>query len=43
MGKQRKRKPNTKPPSKFEIVRDIAVILASIANIILVIYTVLKG
>lgn len=37
MGKKKK------PKSKLEIIKKIIEIVASIANIILVIYTVLKG
>lgn len=39
MGKSKKKKPQ----SKCETVKDVVEILAGIANIILVIYTILKG
>lgn len=39
MGKPKKRKPE----SKLEIAKTIIEILAGIANIVLVIYTILKG
>ena len=39
MGKRKKKQ----PLSKIEIVKDVFEILAYIANIILVIYTILKG
>ncbi len=39
MGKPKKKKPQ----SKREIVKDVIEIIAYIANIILVIYTILKG
>lgn len=39
MGKSKKKKPQ----SKRVIVKDVVEIIASIANIILVIYTILKG
>lgn len=39
MGKTRKKKPK----SKLEITKTIVEILAGLANIILVIYTILKG
>ena len=39
MGKPKKKKPE----SKLEIAKTIAKILAGIANIVLVIYTILKG
>ena len=39
MGKQKKKKPE----SKLEITKTIVEILAGIANMVLVIYTILKG
>ena len=39
MGKKRKKKPK----SWLDITKDIVEILAGIANIVLVIYTILKG
>jgi len=42
-GKQMGKPKKKKPESKLEIAKTIAKILAGIANIVLVIYTILKG
>ena len=39
MGKPKK----NKPPSKLDILKTVVEILAGIANIVLVVYTILKG